>query len=82
MDDLINIGFRVRGIVTDNHTANVVAFKLLLNEMPGDNQQYFIHRICNKEKRFAKSPAYMYVAVAEANKEKYQFGWYLWKEEK
>ena len=31
-------------------------------------QQYFIQRICNKEKRFSKSPAYMYAAVAYIEK--------------
>ena len=31
-------------------------------------QNYFIHRICNKEKRFAKSAAYMYAAVAYIEK--------------
>ena len=28
------------------------------------DQNYFIQRICNKEQRFAKSPAYMYAALA------------------
>ena len=32
------------------------------------DQQYFIQRICNKEKRFARSPAYMYAAVAYIEK--------------
>ena len=32
------------------------------------DQNYFIHRICNKEKRFAKSAAYMYAAVAYIEK--------------
>ena len=31
-------------------------------------QKYFIQRICNKEKRFASSPAYMYAAVAYIEK--------------
>ena len=31
-------------------------------------QNYFIQRICNKEKRFAKSAAYMYAAVAYIEK--------------
>ena len=32
------------------------------------DQNYFIHRICNKEKRFAKSAAYMYAAVSYIEK--------------
>ena len=32
------------------------------------DQNYFIQRICNKEKRFAKSAAYMYAAVAYIEK--------------
>ena len=35
-------------------------------------QQYFIQRICNKEKRFSKSPAYMYAAVAYIEKKQIQ----------
>ena len=31
-------------------------------------QNYFIHRICNKEQRFAMSPVYMYSAVAYIEK--------------
>ena len=31
-------------------------------------QNYFIQRICNKEKRFAQSPAFMYAAVAYIEK--------------
>ena len=31
-------------------------------------QNYFIQRVCNKEKRFAKSAAYMYAAVAYIEK--------------
>ena len=42
-------------------------------------QQYFIQRICNKEKRFSRSPAYMYAAVAyiekKTDKQKHQLGW-------
>ena len=35
-------------------------------------QNYFIQRICNKEKRFAKSPAYMYAAIAYIEKKQIQ----------
>ena len=41
MNDLQECGFRIRGLVTDNHAANVAAFKILLNTYPGDNQTYF-----------------------------------------
>ena len=34
---------RVRGIVTDNHSANVTAFRMLLNSMPGDKEHFFIY---------------------------------------
>ena len=40
MNDLIKCGFRIRGVVTDNHAANVGAFKILLNAYPGDHQTY------------------------------------------
>ena len=36
------------------------------------DQNYFIQRICNKEKRFARSPAYMYAAVAYLEKKQLQ----------
>ena len=36
------------------------------------DQNYFIQRICNKEKRFARSPAYMYAAVAFLEKKQLQ----------
>ena len=36
------------------------------------DQNYFIHRICNKEKRFARSPAYMYAAIAYIEKKQIQ----------
>ena len=32
------------------------------------DQNYFIQRLCNKEKRFAKSAAYTYAAVAYIEK--------------
>ena len=35
-------------------------------------QNYFIQRICNEEKRFARSPAYMYAAVAYIEKKQLQ----------
>ena len=35
-------GFRIRGLVTDNHAANVAAFKILLKNYPGDNETYFL----------------------------------------
>ena len=40
--DLVKIGFNVRGIVTDNHSNNVGAFKILLNAHEGDKQHYFM----------------------------------------
>lgn len=40
MQDLLQSGFKIRGIVTDNHSANVAAFKILLNENPGDKKNY------------------------------------------
>ena len=36
------------------------------------DQNYFIQRICNKEKRFARSPAYMYAAIAYIEKKQIQ----------
>ena len=42
IDDLINVGFKIRGIVTDNHSSNVNAFKRLLKQYLGDGQ-YFIN---------------------------------------
>ena len=41
MNDLIKCGFRIRGVVTDNHAANVGAFKIILNTYTGDHQTYF-----------------------------------------
>ena len=43
LDDLFSIGLRVRGIVTDNHSANVAAFNLLLSSMPGNQKNFFVH---------------------------------------
>ena len=43
IEDLIAIGFKVRGLVTDNHGANVTAFSILLHENNGDKCNYFIH---------------------------------------
>ena len=40
--DLSNAGFKVRGIVTDSHSTNVRAFKILLNNNNGDKKHYFI----------------------------------------
>ena len=36
------------------------------------DQNYFIQRICNTEKRFARSPAYVYAAVAYLEKKQLQ----------
>ena len=36
------------------------------------DQNYFIQRICNKEERFARSPAYMYAAVGYLEKKQLQ----------
>ena len=42
MNDIIQIGFKIRGLVTDNHSTNVAAFNILLNENDGDKKkQYF-----------------------------------------
>ena len=41
MNDLIQIGFKIRGLVTDNHSTNVAAFNILLNENDGDKKQHF-----------------------------------------
>ena len=38
---LMESGFRIRGLVTDNHADNVAAFKILLKNYPGDNETYF-----------------------------------------
>ena len=43
IEELITIGFKVRGVVTDNHGANVVAFSTILRENIGDKCNYFIH---------------------------------------
>ena len=43
MDDLFGIGMQVRGLVTDNHSANVAAFNVLLSSMPGDKKNFFVH---------------------------------------
>ena len=40
--DLSNAGFKVTGIVTDNHSTNARSFKILLNNNNGDNKHYFI----------------------------------------
>ena len=40
--DLSNVVFKVRGIVTDNHSTNVRAIKILLNNNNGDKKHYFI----------------------------------------
>ena len=36
------------------------------------DQKYFIHRVCNKAKRFARSHAYMYVAIGYIEKKQLQ----------
>ena len=36
------------------------------------DQNYFIQRICNKQQRFARSPAYMYAAVGYLEKKQLQ----------
>ena len=41
--NLFKIRFRVRGIVTDNHSANVSAFNIMLKDNPGDAKHYFIN---------------------------------------
>ena len=38
--DLINAGFQLRGVVTDNHSANVSSFDKLLKQYPGDGRLY------------------------------------------
>ena len=42
MTNLADAGFNLHGIVTDNHTANVAAFKMLHKEFPGDGNHYII----------------------------------------
>ena len=42
ISNLVKIGFNVRGIVTDNHSANVSVFKILLNAHEDDKQHYFM----------------------------------------
>ena len=34
------------------------------------DQKFFIHRICNNEKRFARSPAFMYAAIRYLERKK------------
>ena len=41
--ELIAIGFKVQGLVADNHGTNVVAFSTLLQGNDGDKCNYFIH---------------------------------------
>ena len=41
LQDLREAGFSVRGVVTDNHSANVAAFKILLDKYDGDKKYYF-----------------------------------------
>ena len=38
------------------------------------DQNFFIQRICNKEARFARSPAYMYAAIGYLEKKQLQIG--------
>ena len=40
IDDLSTIGFRVRGVVSDNHSTNVCAFKNILENHEGDRQHF------------------------------------------
>ena len=40
LQDLREAGFSVRGVVTDNHSANVAAFKILLDKYDGDKKYY------------------------------------------
>ena len=42
MKTLKNCGFRVRAIVSDNHSANVLAYKLLLKEFSHPDDNLFI----------------------------------------
>ena len=41
--ELIDVGFKVRGLVTDNHAANVAAFSKILREHDAKENHYFIH---------------------------------------
>ena len=41
LQDLLHAGFRVRGLVADNHSVNVNAFKGLLNNNMGDKKHFF-----------------------------------------
>ena len=40
--ELTVTGFKIRGIVTDNHPANVAAFNILLHDNEEDRKNYFI----------------------------------------
>ena len=44
INDLIQSGFSIRAIVTDNHSTNVSAFKILLNSHCVDKNIYFMHQ--------------------------------------
>ena len=49
LQDLLMCGFRVRGLVTDNHPTNVAAFKIILEKFPGDRKSSF--QLPNAEKK-------------------------------
>ena len=46
IESLSKIGFKVRGVVTDNHSANVTAFNCLLADYGNDFNLYIKHPSC------------------------------------
>ena len=46
IESLSKIGFKVRGVVTDNHSANVTAFNCLLADYGNDSNLYIKHPSC------------------------------------
>ena len=49
---LCSSGFNVRGVVCDNHSANVSAYKILLNQFQTDDSLLFINYPKNKNKTY------------------------------
>ena len=39
---LLSCRFKIRGIISDNHSSNVAAFRILLNKVPGDTKQVIV----------------------------------------
>ena len=51
MKDLLSCGFKIRGIISGNHSSNVAAFKILLKKIPGD-AKLFIFFPCTNNKTY------------------------------